>query len=146
MIWYTGSSVPLYRVWASPMPSKAKGNKSHKNEYVLKAHECFDSVVSNLTKHVRFQTQGTFTPKQLLSTIVAMSVERLSIHSINTISDDVSSPTNIKHHLDKITLEELVDRNAILLASEILNCIPKNKPYQLSMMSRHFFPLLKDSV
>ena len=115
------------------MPSKAKGNRPHKNEYVLKAHECFDKVVSNLKKHVRFQTQGTFTPKQLLSTIVAMSVERLSIHSINTISDDVSSPTNIKHHLDKITLEELVDKNAILLTSEILNSIPKDKPYQLSM-------------
>ena len=115
------------------MPSKAKGNKSHKNEYVLKAHECFDAVVKNLTKHIKFQTQGRITPKQLLSIIVAMSVERLSIHSINTISDDVSSPTNIKHHLDKITLEELVDKNVILLTSEILNCIPKDKPYQLSM-------------
>ena len=115
------------------MPSKTKGNNSHKNEYCLKAHECFDSVVKNLTKHIRFQTQGRITPKQLLSTIVAMSVERLSIHSINTISDDVSSPTNIKHHLNKITLEELVDKNVILLTYEILNCIPKDKPYQLSM-------------
>jgi len=115
------------------MPSKAKGNNSHKNVYVLKAHECFDSVVSNLTKHVRFQTQGRLSPKQLLSTIVAMSVERLSIHSINTISDDVSSPTNIKHHMDKITLEELVDKNVMLLTSELLKWILKNKPYQLSM-------------
>ena len=110
------------------MPSKAKGNKSHKNKHVLKAHECFDSVVNNLTKHVRFHTQGRITPKQLLSTIVGMSVEKLSIHSINTISDDVSSPTNIKHHLDKITLEELVDKNVILLTSEILNCIGQTLP------------------
>ena len=97
------------------MPSRAKGNKSHKNEYILKAHECFDSVVKNLTKHVRFNTQGRITPKQLLSTIVRMSLERLSIHSINTISNDVSSPTNIKHHLNEITLEELVDKSVIIL-------------------------------
>ncbi len=62
-----------------------------------------------------FHTQGRITPKQLLSTIVAMSVERLSMHSINTISDDVSSQTNIKHHLDKISIEELEDKNVILL-------------------------------
>lgn len=115
------------------MPSKAMGNNSHKEKYCLKAHECFDAVVWNLTKHVRFHTQGRITPKQLLSTIVAMSVERLSIHSINTISDDVSSQTNIKHHLDKISIEELEDKNVILLTSEIMNCIPKDKPYQLSM-------------
>ncbi|MBN1389972.1 MAG: hypothetical protein JXA22_04955 [Candidatus Thermoplasmatota archaeon] len=115
------------------MPAKAKGGNSHKNEYVLKAHECFDTVVKNLTKYVRSQKQGRITPRQLLSTLVRMSVERLSIHSINRISDDVSSPTNIKHHLNKITMEELVDKNVILLTSEILNSIPKDKPYQLSI-------------
>lgn len=115
------------------MPTKAKGDYSHKDKYVLKAHECFDAVVSNLTKHVRFYTQGQLTPKQLFSTIVAMSSERLSIHSINTISDDVSSQTNIKHHLDKVTIKELEDKNILLLTSEIFNCIPKDKPYQLSM-------------
>lgn len=115
------------------MSYKVRGNKSHKNEYILKAHECFDAIVWNLTKHVRFHTQGRITPKQLLSTIVAMSVERLSIHSINTISGDVSSQTNVRHHLDKITIEELVDKNVILLTTEILKCIPKDRPYQLSM-------------
>ena len=119
-------------MWGSPMPSKTKGDKTHKDEHCLKAHECFDAVVWNLTKHIRFHTQGSITPKQLISTIVAMSVERLSIHSINTISDDVSSQTNIKHHLDKINLEELVEKNVILLTSKILNCIPKDRPYQLS--------------
>jgi len=115
------------------MPAKARGDNSHKDEYCLKANQCFDATIRNLSKHIRFHTQGRITPKNIYSTITAMSAKRLSIHSINSISEDVSSQTNIKHHLDKITIKELEEKNMILLTSEILDNIPKNRPYQLSI-------------
>ena len=81
----------------------------------LKSKECSDLAVNALNHNLAIPINGTLSQKTLIYSLVGMSVNCLSIHSIGNVVQKVPCETSIKYHLAKLDLPTLESVNSQIL-------------------------------
>ena len=110
------------------MTAKAKGQRTHRNDKLLKPQECFGLVLRIFLQMIPIRTQGKWKARNIFGCLIGMCAEGQSRHSIQNIVSKIPSETSLKHHLKKITMEILLKLNVAVLTSRVLEILPKNKP------------------
>jgi putative transposase len=99
----------------------------------LKSKECIDLVLKPLTDHVTIKVNGSLTCKDIFHTVVSMSVENSSVHSISKHYLDVACETSLRYHLKKLIMEELIKSNEKILLQEIIKTLKIGKSYDFAL-------------
>ena len=85
----------------------------------LKSKECIDLVLKPLTDHVTIKVNGSLTSNDIFHTVVSMSVENSSVHSISKHYLNVACETSLRYHLKKLIMDELIESNEKILLQEV---------------------------
>lgn len=101
--------------------------------HTLKSKECSDLAVNALNHNLNIPINGKLSQKTLFQTIIGMSVNRLSIHSIGNFVQKVPCETSIKYHLAKLDLPTLESVNSQILTYAAESLLKKGKKYQFAI-------------
>ncbi|AKB36428.1 hypothetical protein MSSAC_1838 [Methanosarcina siciliae C2J] len=71
----------------------------------LKAKGCIDTVLRLLTDHVTIKINGSLTSEDVFRTVLSMSVNRNSVHSVATQYQNIACETSLRYHLKKLNME-----------------------------------------
>ena len=77
----------------------------------LKSKKCIDTVLRPLSDHVTIKINGPLTSEDIFRTVISMSVNRHSVHSVTARYQDVACETSLRYHLKKLDMEELITSN-----------------------------------
>ncbi|AKB29087.1 hypothetical protein MSSIT_2368 [Methanosarcina siciliae T4/M] len=99
----------------------------------LKAKECIDAVLRSLTDHVTIKINGSLTSEDVFRTVVSMSVNRNSVHSVATQYQNVACETSLRCHLKKLNMEELIKSNEKILLQELIKTLKTGKSYKFAV-------------
>jgi len=110
---------------------------SHKPGYgskiELKSKECIDTVLRPLTDHVTIKINGSLTSEDVFRTVVSMSVNRNSVHSVATQYQNIACETSLRYHLKKLNMEELIKSNEKILLQELIKTLKTGKSYEFAV-------------
>jgi IS4 transposase len=99
----------------------------------LKSKECIDSVLKPLTDHVTIKVNGSLTSEDIFLTVMSMSVEKNSVHSVSKQYHNVACETSLRYHLKKLNMEELINSNEKILLQEPIKTLKTGKSYEFAI-------------
>lgn len=113
----------------SLLPSKS----GHSPKIELKSKECIDAVLQPLKDHVTIKINGSLTCEDIFRTVVNMSVNKNSVHSVSKQYQDVACETSLRYHLRKLNMEELIKSNEMILLQELMKNLKPGKSYEFAI-------------
>ncbi|HWR24810.1 MAG TPA: ISH3 family transposase [Methanosarcina sp.] len=113
----------------SLLPSKS----GYRPKTVLKSKECVDAVLQPLKDNVTIKINGSLTCEDIFRTVVTMSVNKNSVHSISKQYQDVACETSLRYHLKKLNMEELIKSNEKILLQELIKTLKTGKIYEFAV-------------
>jgi len=102
-------------------------------EVKLKPKHCINTVLKPLTDNIKIKINGSLICKDLFYTAVCMAVDNVSVHSISKHYQKVVCETSIRHHFQKLDLDNLVRINEKVLLQEALKILGKGKKYEFAI-------------
>jgi putative transposase len=111
------------------MVNKRQIARRIKNE--IRAEDCSEIAVEAINRHLTISINGKLNQKTLIQSLVGMSANKLSVHSINKVVEKVPCETSARYHLSKVDLDSL-----LALQSKILTY--SNDQILVSGKSYHF--------
>ena len=99
----------------------------------LKSKECIDAVLQPLKDHVTIKINGSLTCEDIFRTVVNMSVNKNSVHSVSKQYQDVACETSLRYHLKKLNMEELIKSNEKILLQELIKTLKTGKSYEFAI-------------
>jgi putative transposase len=109
-------------------------NKSGYNPKIeLKSKKCIDTVLQPLSDHVTIKINGSLTSEDIFRTVISMSVNRNSVHSVTAQYQDVACETSLRYHLNKLNMEELIKSNEKILLQEVMKTLKTGKSYEFAV-------------
>lgn len=113
------------------MSNKRQIARRIKNE--IRAEDCSELAVESINRHLTISISGTLKQKTLIRSLVGMSANKLSVHSINKTVENVPCETSVRYHLSKVDLNSLLElQSKILTYSNDKNLIP-GKSYHFAI-------------
>ena len=107
--------------------------RNYSPEIGLKSKECIDSVLKPLTDHVTIKVNGSLTSEDIFLTVMSMSVEKNSVHSVSKQYHNVACETSLRYHLKKLNMEELIKSNEKILLQELIKTLKTGKSYEFAI-------------
>ena len=77
---------------------------SRRKEKVFRAEECCEIAVDAVARHITIPINGSLKPRTIIQSLVGMSTNNLSIHSITQIVERIPCETSVRYHLSKLDL------------------------------------------
>lgn len=99
----------------------------------LKSKKCIDTVLRPLSDHVTIKINGSLTGEDVFRTVISMSVNRNSVHSVQSRYQDVACETSLRYHLKKLNMEELIKSNEKILLQEVVKTLKTGKSYEFAV-------------
>ena len=99
----------------------------------LKSKECIDAVLQPLKDHVTIKINGSLTCEGIFRTVVNMSVNKNSVHSVSKQYQDVACERSLRYHLKKLNMEELIKSNEKILLQELIKTLKTDKSYEFAI-------------
>ena len=99
----------------------------------LKSKKCIDTVLRPLSDHVTIKINGSLTSEDIFRTVISMSVNRNSVHSVTARYQDVACETSLRYHLKKLNMEELIKSNEKILLQEVVKTLKTGKNYEFAV-------------
>lgn len=99
----------------------------------LKSKECIDAVLQPLKDHVTIKINGSLTCEDIFRTVVNMSVNKNSVHSVSKQYQDVACETSLRYHLKKLNMGELIKSNEMILLQELIKNLKPGKSYEFAI-------------
>jgi putative transposase len=99
----------------------------------LTGAKCITPVVTSLLKNIPISIRSKLTPKLFFKVLTSLSIQRLSIHSIQSIGSKIPCESSLHHHLRKIDLELLKEVNHLMFAEQIKPLIKPGKKYEFAI-------------
>lgn len=99
----------------------------------LKSRKCIDTVLRPLSDHVTIKINGSLTSEDIFRTVISMSVNRNSVHSVTSRYQDVACETSLRYHLKKLNMEELIKSNEKILLQEVVKTLKTGKSYEFAV-------------
>jgi len=88
---------------------------ARRTKETLSAEECSEIAVKAITRNLTISINGTLQPKRIIQSLVGMSANRLSVHSITTAVKKVPCETSFRYHLSKIDLDTIQEIQSKIL-------------------------------
>ena len=98
----------------------------------LKSNKCIDTILKPLSDHVTIKINGYLTSEDIFRTVISMSVNRNSVHSVTARYQDFACETSLRYHLKKLNMEELIKSNEKILLQEALKTLKTGKSYEFA--------------
>ena len=76
---------------------------------------CLNQIVNPFLHNLPIRINGSFTPKLFFEQLISLAINRQSVHSGRKTNQKFLSDTALYHHLNKFTLEELIEASYPLL-------------------------------
>ena len=93
----------------------------------LKSKKCIDTLLQPLSDHVTIKINGSLTSEDIFRTVISMSVNKNSVHSVTARYQDVACETDLRYHLKKLNMEELIKSNEKILLQELIKTLKTGK-------------------
>jgi len=102
-----------------------------KNE--LRAEDCSEIAVNAINRHLTISINGALKQKTLIQSLVGMSANKLSVHSINQAVEKVPCETSVRYHLSKVDLESLLELQSKILTYSNDQILVPGKSYHFAI-------------
>ena len=106
---------------------------ARRNKETLSAEECSEIAVNAINRHLRISINGTLNQKTLIQSLVGMSANRLSVHSINKAVVKVPCETSVRYHLSKVSLDSLLELQSKILTYSNNQILVSGKSYHFAI-------------
>lgn len=106
---------------------------ARRTERVLRAEECSEIAVNAIDRHLTISINGTLKPKTIIRSLVGMSVNKLSVHSITQVVEKIPCETSVRYHLSKVDLDSLLAIQSKILTYSKDPIIVSGKSYQVAI-------------
>ena len=113
--------------------SLLSNKRVYDHKFGLKSKECIDSVLKPLTDHVTIKVNGSLTSEDIFLTVMSMSVDKNSVHSVSKQYHNVACETSLRYHLKKLNMEELINSNEKILLQEPIKTLKTSKSYEFAI-------------
>lgn len=104
---------------------------------ILRRKECCDRVVNSLDQYISIPIQGKLSQRDIFKSLIAMSVNHLSIHSISHSLTLIPCETSLRYHLKKLNLHDLEQVKSQILAHYSNFILKRGQPYQFAIDYTH---------
>ena len=102
-----------------------------KNE--LRAKDCSEIAVEAINRNLTISINGTLKQKTLIQSLVGMSANKLSVHSINKAVEKVPCETSVRYHLSKVDLDSLLEIQSKILTYSNDQILVPGKAYHFAI-------------
>jgi len=113
------------------MSNKRQITRRIKNE--LRAEDCSEIAVKAINRHITISINGTLKQKTLIQSLVGMSANKLSVHSINQVVEKVPCETSVRYHLSKVGLDTLLELESKILTYSNDRILVPGKSYHFAI-------------
>ncbi len=102
-----------------------------KNE--IRAEDCSELAVEAINRHITISINGKLNQKTLIRSLVGMSANKLSVHSINKAVEKVPCETSVRYHLSKMDLDSLLELESKILTYSNDQILIPGKSYHFAI-------------
>mgnify|MGYP001401765873 CR=1 FL=1 len=102
-----------------------------KNE--IRAEDCSEIAVDALNRNLTIPINGSLTQKTLIRSLVGMSSNKLSVHSIEKVVEKIPCETSFRYHLSKVDLDSLQKVQSKILTYTRDQILVPGKSYQFAI-------------
>ncbi len=81
----------------------------------IQAEDCSEIAVDAINRNITIPINGPLTKKTIIRSLVGMSANKLSVHSINKVVENVPCETSFRYHLSKVDLNSLQEVQSKIL-------------------------------
>jgi putative transposase len=106
---------------------------SRRKEKVLRAEDCCEIAVEAVAQHITLPINGSLKPRTIIQSLVGMSTNNLSIHSITHIMERIPCETSVRYHLSKLDLESLQTVQSKILSYSQNTILKPGKSYHFAV-------------
>lgn len=106
---------------------------SRRKEKVFRAEECCEIAVDAVARHITIPINGSLKPRTIIQSLVGMSTNNLSIHSITQIVERIPCETSVRYHLSKLDLESLQTVQSKILSYSQNTILKPGKSYHFAV-------------
>jgi putative transposase len=99
----------------------------------LKSKKCIDTALQPLSDHVTIKINGSLKSEDIFRTVISMSVNRNSVHSVTARYQNVADETSLRYHLKKLNMGELIKSNEKILLQEVVKTLKTDKSYEFAV-------------
>jgi putative transposase len=89
--------------------------------------------VKAINRHLAISINGALKQKTLIQSLVGMSANKLSVHSINQAVEKVPCETSVRYHLSKLDLESLLEFQSKILTYSNNQILVPGKSYHFAI-------------
>ena len=102
-----------------------------KNE--IRAEDCSEIAVEAINQHLTISINGKLNQKTLIRSLIGMSANKLSVHSINKSIEKVPCETSVRYHLSKVDLGTLLELQSKILTFSKDQILVPGKSYHFAI-------------
>ena len=102
-----------------------------KNE--IRAEDCSEIAVDAINRNITIPINGPLTQKTIIRSLVGMSANKLSVHSINKVVEKVPCETSVRYHLSKVNLDSLLELQSKILTYSKDKILVPGKSYHFAI-------------
>jgi putative transposase len=106
---------------------------SCRKEKVLRAEDCCEIAVNAVSRHITLPINGSLKPRTIIPSLVGMSTNNLSIHSITHIMEPVPCEASVRYHQSKLDLESLQTVQSKILSYSRNTILKPGKSYHFAV-------------
>ena len=113
------------------MVNRRQISRRIKNE--LRAEDCSEIAVEAINRNLTISINGKLNQKTLIQSLVGMSANKLSVHSINKAVEKVPCETSVRYHLSKVDLDSLLEMQSKILTYSKDQILVPGKSYHFAI-------------
>ena len=88
---------------------------ARRTEKKLRAEDCSEIAVDAINRNITISINGTLPQKTIIRSLVGMSANKLSVHSITKVVERIPCETSVRYHLSKVDLDSLQEIQSKIL-------------------------------
>jgi putative transposase len=113
------------------MANRRQFARQIKNE--IRAEDCSEIAVDAINRNLTISINGTLKQKTLIQSLVGMSANKLSIHSINKAVEKIPCETSVRYHLSKMDTDLLLELQSKILTYSNDQILVPGKSYHFAI-------------
>jgi putative transposase len=113
--------------------AKTKHESKNIGVCTLDGAKCINPIVKLLVKHVPMSIRSSQTSYQFFKVLTSLTIQKLSIHSIQRPGSNIPSENSLRHNLKKIDIEQLKAVNHLIFAEQVKPFIVPGKKYSFAI-------------
>jgi len=102
-------------------------------EKKLRAEDCSEIAVDAINQNLTISINGALTQNTIIRSLVGMSANKLSVHSINKVVEKTPCETSFRYHLSKVDLDSLQEVQSQILTYTKDQILVPGKSYQFAI-------------